>query len=300
MPSPRWGDRWERFYESEPIPVGDGIATTKTRGAMAEHWWSKRFVEVLDTYGLGARMQRGKRYARSGQLLSFEVKPGELLAEVQGSRQTPYRVTVHAPATSDNQWAEVDTALASRVKFAAKLLAGEVPGELEEVFASAGVALLPKRWSDVRARCTCPDDANPCKHIAATLYVFADRLDTDPWLLLEWRGRTREQILGALLPRTVASSADSVAGNRSEPADAGLTETNDVAPWWPLDPRRARPLLGDRPAEGEAGRLLDVDSPDPPEIILRRLDDLALEVQGIPVTGLLPEVYRVVTADPED
>lgn len=300
MPSRRWGDPWERFYESEPIPVDDGIATTKTRGAMAEQWWSKRFVEVLDTYGLGARMQRGKRYARSGQLLSFEVKPGELFAEVQGSRRTPYRVTVHAPATSDNQWAEVDTALASRVKFAARLLAGEVPGELEEVFASAGVALLPKRWSDVRARCTCPDDANPCKHIAATLYVFADRLDTDPWLLLEWRGRTREQILGPLLPRTAASSDASVAGNGSDTVDAGLTGANDVAPWWPLDPRRARPLLGDRPAEGEAGRLLDVDPPDPPEIILRRLDDLALEVQGIPVTGLLPEVYRVVTADPED
>ncbi len=300
MPSRRWDNPWEGFYESLPIPVDDGIATTKTRGAMAEQWWSKRFVEVLDTYGLGARMQRGKRYARSGQLLSFEVNLGELLAEVQGSRRTPYLVTVHAPATSDTQWAEVDAALASRVRFAARLLAGEVPGELEDVFASAGVALLPKRWSDVSARCTCPDDANPCKHIAATLYVFADRLDSDPWLLLEWRGRTREQILGSLLPRTATSSDASVAGNGSEAVDAGLTGANDVAPWWPLDPRRARPLRGDRPVESEAGQLLDVDPPDPPEIILRRLDDLALEVQGIPVAELLPEAYRVVTSDPED
>jgi uncharacterized Zn finger protein len=292
MPSRRWDDRWQQFSESKPIPVDDGIATSRIRGSMAEQWWSKRFVEVLDAYGLGARMQRGRRYARSGQLLSFDVQSGELHAQVQGSRRLPYLVTVHAPVTSDAQWAEVDVALASRVKFAARLLAGEVPGELEEVFASAGVALLPKRWSDVVARCTCPDGANPCKHIAATLYVFADRLDSDPWLLLEWRGRTREQILGPLVPYASASADSS--------DHTGMTGANDVAPWWPLDPRRARPLVGDRPVRSDAGQLLDVDPPDPPEIILQRLDDVAVEFHGIPVTDLLPEAYRVVTTDPGD
>ena len=293
MPSRRWDNPWQQFSESKPIPVDDGIATSRVRGAMAEQWWSKRFVEVLDTYGLGARMQRGRRYARSGQLLSFEVQPGELLAEVQGSRRTPYRVSVHAPVTSDTQWAEVDAMLASRVRFAARLLAGEVPAELEEVFASAGVALLPKRWSDVAAECTCPDGANPCKHIAATLYVFADRLDSDPWLLLEWRGRTREQVLGPLLTQTVGSSG-------TEATDAGTPVASDVAAWWPLDPRRSRPLVGDHPAQSEVGRLSGVDAPDPPEAVMRRLDDLPVEFRGIPVTDLLPEAYRVVTIDPGD
>ena len=304
MPRQRWDDSWRHFADSKPIPVDDGIATSKARGAMAEQWWSKRFVEVLDAYGLGGRMQRGRRYARTGQLTSFSVEPGELHAEVQGSRRTPYRVTVHAPATTDAQWAEVDAALASRVKFAARLLAGEVPGELEEVFDSAGVALLPKRWSDVLARCTCPDTANPCKHIAATLYVFADRLDSDPWLLLEWRGRTREQILGPLLPQSVASSDTdgdaSVKPTGSEAADAAAAVASDIAPWWPLDPRRARPLVGDRPVASEASRLLGVDPPDPPETVLQRLDDLAVEVRGVPVTELLPEAYQVATTDPGD
>ena len=300
----QWDDSWQRFSESKPIPVDDGIATSSIRGAMAQQWWSKRFVEVLDTYGLGARMQRGRRYARSGQLLSFEVQAGELLAEVQGSRRTPYRVTVHAPPTSDAQWAEVDATLASRVKFAARLLAGEVPGELEDVFDSAGVPLLPKRWSDVVASCTCPDSANPCKHIAATLYVFADRLDSDPWLLLEWRGRTREQILGPLLSLPTASDepdgVSAVKPTASGAADAAVTAANDVAPWWPLDPRRAPPLGADRPMESEAGQLLDVDPPDPPESVLERLDDVTVEVRGVPVTELLPEAYRVVTMDHDD
>ena len=295
MPSRRWDNQWQPYFESRPIPVDDGIATSKARGSMAEQWWSKRFVEVLDTYGLGGRMQRGRRYARTGQLRSFTVVPGELRAEVQGSRRTPYQVTVRAPATSDAQWAKVDAALASRLKFAARLLAGEVPGDLEDVFASAGVPLLPRRWSDVAARCTCPDDANPCKHIAATLYVFADRLDSDPWLLLEWRGRTREQILGPLLPRgTPAADADG-----GPPVEAS-GPVNDVAPWWPLDSRRPHPLVADRPGTHGAGWLLDVDPPDPPELILGRLADLAVEVRGTPVTELLPEAYRVVTRDPED
>ena len=295
MPSRRWDDSWQRFAESRPIPVDDGITTSKARGAMAEQWWSKRFVEVLDTYGLGGRMQRGRRYARTGQLRSFAVAPGELRAEVQGSRRTPYQVIVRAPATSDAQWAQVDAALASRLKFAARLLAGEVPGELEEVFANVGVPLLPRRWSDVVARCTCPDDANPCKHIAATLYVFADKLDSDPWLLLEWRGRTREQILGPLLPRGI-SGADADGGPSVEHPDP----VNGVAPWWPLDPRRPRPLVGDHPVTNAIGGLLDVDPPEPPDIILGRLENLGAEVKGTPVAELLQEAYRVVTTDSAD
>ena len=165
---------------------------------MAATWWSRRLVTLLDSYGLGARMQRGRRYARQGQLVSFDVQPGLLAAQVQGSRRTPYMVTVVAPALSETQWTDIEVAMRSRVAFAAQLIAGEVPPELEAVFDSAGVTLLPQRWSDLRAACSCPDAENPCKHIAAVLYVFADRLDDDPWILLSWRGRRRDQLLGHL------------------------------------------------------------------------------------------------------
>jgi len=182
--SRRWDNPWPSYAESKPIPVTDGIATSSKRGAMAESWWSQKFVDVLDQYGLGARMQRGRRYARSGQIVSFEVEAGRLVAQVQGSRSRPYEVNIDATAVTAAQWAKVDAALSSSVRFAARLLAGEVPPELVEVFADAGVSLLPVRWADLSAWCSCPDSANPCKHIAATLYVFADLLDADPWLLL--------------------------------------------------------------------------------------------------------------------
>ena len=109
-----WDDRWNRYPESRPLPA-QGIATSKQRGAMAESWWSQRFVEVLDAYGLGARMQRGRRYARTGQVLTLQVGTGLLSAQVQGSRPTPYLVTVQAPPADDRSWAAVEAALRDQV-----------------------------------------------------------------------------------------------------------------------------------------------------------------------------------------
>ncbi len=288
-----WDDAWPSHAESKPIPVTDGIATSSKRGAMAESWWSRKFVDVLDQYGLGARMQRGRRYARSGQIVNFEVDPGSLVAKVQGSRSRPYEVTVEARAVTDAQWAEVDAALTSSVRFAARLLAGEVPPELVEVFADAGVSLLPGRWADLSAWCSCPDSANPCKHIAATLYVFADRLDTDPWLLLEWRGRTREQVLASLTGHTDLKDSD---------VDPTVDE---VAPWWPLSPEAIVTDGGHEPS-GTTGVMLlgEVDPPDPPDLVLERLGPLNVKVRGTPVTDLFTSAYGAVTGfsrpDPGD
>lgn len=299
MPPSGWDSSWPRYSESRPIPVEDGVSTTKLRGDMAEQWWSKRFVEMLDTYGLGGRMQRGRRYARTGHLVSFDVASCEIQAQVQGSRSRPYEVTIVAPTASDEQWADIEGVLASRVRFAARLLAGEVPRELEEVFAAAGVPLLPKRWTDIDAYCSCPDSANPCKHIAATLYVFADRLDGDPWLLLEWRGLTREQILGPLLGHVTPPDRDGTISS-DETADAQpIAVGGDVSPWWPLDPARKWPVVTDVPRGDSAGVLAEVDPPDPPDTVLRRLRDLETETNGTPVIDRFREVYRVATARDE-
>jgi len=280
----RWDDRWQRHPESVPIPVEGGLATSKQRGAMAEQWWSQRFVAVLDSYGLGTRMQRGRRYARAGQVLSLEVRPGQLLAQVQGSRRTPYLVTVDPTPVTDTGWATVDAALGARVVFAARLLAGEVPPELEEVFDDVGVALLPRAWSDVRAVCSCPDPENPCKHIAAVLYVFADQLDDDPWLLLAWRGRTREQVLAPLTDGVFGAPA------REQASDDEVDPTEALAPWWPLTPG-ATSGRGDPP---DPLALLSADAPEQPAAVLARLDELAAEVRGTPVADLVAEAYRAI------
>ena len=279
MADNRW-QTWERYPSSKPIPVEDGIITSKRRGEMASTWWSQRFTTVLESFMLGGRMQRGRRYARTGQTLSFEVRPGQLLGQVQGSRSTPYLVTVDSVRPSDEQWAAVDAAMAARVGFIARLLAGEVPEDLEDAFAAAGVALFPRHWSDLDARCSCPDDANP--------YLFADRLDSDPWLLLAWRGRTREQLLeplGQYAARAEAGSAPS-----STASDDGLP------PWWPLEP-----VSSGHDASTDASDAIDlidvlaVTAPDPADGVLRRLDPLAVIARREPVTDQLAPAYRAIT-----
>jgi uncharacterized Zn finger protein len=212
-------------------------------------------------------MQRGRRYARQGQLVDFDVQPGHLVAQVQGSRRTPYVVTAAAPVLSDEQWGEIETVMRSRVGFAARLLSGEVPHELETVFDDAGVALLPAKWSDMRASCSCPDWENPCKHLAATLYVFADRLDADPWLLLAWRGRTRQQLLAHL--------------TQSAP-----TTRSAIAPWWPLVPGARLP---DPPLDLD--HLAAEPTPTAAAETLQRCETLAADVRGIHLVDLLAPAY---------
>jgi hypothetical protein len=260
-----WDDPWRDYPASTPRPTDDGIATTKQRGAMADTWWSRRLLEVLDASGLRARMQRGRRYARQGQLLSFDVQPGLVIAQVQGSRRTPYVANVTFSPLTELQWAAVQRQIASTLHFAARLLAGEVPPELEAVFDEAGVPLLPRRWDDLRASCSCPDWEVPCKHIAALLYVLADRLDADPWLLLLWRGRGRSALLAHL--------------------DGGADRRAAIAPWWPLVPGAPLPVdpgRGDPWGEPSASATLT------------RLGPLDVEVRGRPVADLLAPAYEAL------
>lgn len=273
MPRRGWDDPWQKYPASKPLPAEGGVATSKQRGAMAETWWSRRFVEVLESYGLGARMQRGRRYARAGQVLTLQVRAATIAAQVQGSRRTPYLVTVSLPEPTTDQWAAIDRAMRSKIGFVARLLAGEVPTDLESVFASAGVALFPLTWSEVRADCSCPDWENPCKHIAAVLYVFADQLEGDPWLLLAWRGRTRDQVLEPL-----RGSA------------GGEASINEVTPWWPF-PSGTMPPSGDL-ATADV-RPADTDRPD---AVLDGLEPLEVLVARIPFRELIRPAYEHLLA----
>ncbi len=183
---------------SKPRAVDGGLVARSARGAIGEHWWSRRFIEVLESFALGSRLTRGKNYARRGQVLSLAVAPGVVTASVQGSRRAPYKVTIGLPAFSELVWAKVEVTLAEQAIHSARLLAGEMPQDLEEVFRSAGAPLFPQRAKDMTLYCSCPDWEVPCKHLAATFYLLAERFDDDPFAILLWRGRTRTALLSRL------------------------------------------------------------------------------------------------------
>jgi len=198
-PPGRGRSNWSGFPPpAKPRPVEGGLVARSARGAIGEHWWSRRFLEVLESFALGSRLTRGKNYARRGQVLSLEVAPGVVTASVQGSRRTPYKVSIALPAFSELVWAKVEVTLAEQAIHSARLLAGEMPHDLEEVFLAAGAPLFPQRAKDLTLSCSCPDWEVPCKHLAAAFYLLAESFDDDPFAILLWRGRSRKALLSRL------------------------------------------------------------------------------------------------------
>lgn len=162
------------------------------------NWWAQRWTGVLESFGWASRLRRGRAYARAGNVLAIVITPGTVEARVQGSRPQPYRVTIALNPLSDREWEQVTRAMAGRAVFAARLLAGEMPENIEEAFAAAGVTLFPRSARDLRTACSCPDWANPCKHVAGVCYLLASALDQDPFLLFELRGLARDQLRAEL------------------------------------------------------------------------------------------------------
>src|SRR6266704_3300036 len=207
-------DYWDYFEPSRPIKVEGGIKTRSEHGAIGSTWWSKRWISVLESFNMGARLTRGRSYARQGQVLSIDVQPGQVKAKVQGSRPRPYNVEIHLKPLSDQDWDKVTDAMADQAIFAAKLLAGEMPTNIEEAFSVVQLSLFPTAARELETDCSCPDWANPCKHIAAVYYLLAERFDEDPVLIFKLRGMKREELV-ELLGRTNDKTAARKAQRKS-------------------------------------------------------------------------------------
>ena len=147
------------------------------------------------------RLSRGRSYARKGQVLSIDETQDRIVARVQGSRPTPYKISIKINHLTDAEWDKVIDALAEQAIFTAQLLAGEMPQDIEQAFEQAKVSLFPSRRGDLTTDCSCPDYSNPCKHIAAAHYILGERFDEDPFLIFRLRGRTQEQVMQELRKR---------------------------------------------------------------------------------------------------
>jgi uncharacterized Zn finger protein len=189
---------WRYYEKSTPKEVKDGIEAQSKRGDIGEQWWSRRFVDVVESYSKSTRITRGKRYARKGQVVELTVENGMVSASVQGSQSTPYDITIRGDALDEETWQKIEHTMADRAVFAARLLAEEMPADIEQVFEACDVSLFPASYSDMATNCTCPDTTDPCKHLAAVFYILAERFDDDPFLIFRWRGRSRDTLLNRL------------------------------------------------------------------------------------------------------
>lgn len=191
-------DDFNIYPKSRPRAAKGGIKARSKRGAFVENWWSKRWIAVLESFNLGARLTRGRRYARQGQVLSIEVDCGMVTARVQGSQSRPYRVEIELKPFSKTEWKKIVSCLASHPVFMAGLLAGEMPDGIEDIFEDAGLSLFPEEMSDLETDCSCPDWSNPCKHIAAVYYLLGEEFDRNPFLIFKLRGLDRYELMTML------------------------------------------------------------------------------------------------------
>ena len=276
--SKNWG--YPSYPASKPRSVDGGIRARSARGKIAGTWWSTRFIEVLESFGMGSRLTRGRNYARRGQVISLNLDAGLVTASVQGSRARPYRVRIGVGAYGKDQWARIEERLASDAWFVAQLLAGEMPPDIEQVFSELGLTLFPTGPADLVLDCSCPDWEVPCKHLAAACYLLAERFDADPFGLLAWRGRDREDLLARLTAAGQNAPDDEIAVPLTDLLDAFWTPPHTVAPGPGPGPERAASELA---ASGHVA------------VPLGQLPSIQVSIGNRPLADLLRPAYAALT-----
>jgi superfamily II DNA or RNA helicase len=186
--------------------------------------WGSWFIEVLDSYEMGARLGRGKTYANTGRVLSLELQDGKAIAKVEGNYRPFYRVEIDFPALKERE--KVYRMIEEDPVLLARIAAGELPEEFLLKLKAEGINLIPRRWKEMKRSCNCPDYGDPCKHMAALYYIIAREVDADPGVLFRLRGMDLAARFGSSValslpaPFTV-TAAGQLASGRPEPPALG-------------------------------------------------------------------------------
>ncbi|MEM7555557.1 MAG: SWIM zinc finger family protein [Cyanobacteria bacterium P01_A01_bin.84] len=165
-------------------------------------WWGDRFIQALEEFTDDNRLKRGRSYARGGKVKSFEIEQNEITAQVRGSvnpyfgvyKEPTYHIEIAITPIAKTKWKQAITKLSSKASIVSRLLLNEVPENIEDTFSELGLHLLPHSRKDFQTSCSCPDYANPCKHIAGVYYLVASQLDQNPFLLFELRGLSKTEL----------------------------------------------------------------------------------------------------------
>lgn len=290
-------------------------------------WASARWMRLAEEHAAGEQLAEGLEYARIGQTRQIDIAPGSISARVQGRMPTAYRVSLRLPVFTAEQWEAVAGAMASQAKYSASLLGGELPANIEDLFAPAGLQLFPLALTDLSCACDCDVfrkrsiEGSPmsaasvtsvgkpaagknskagvpktplCKHICCTMYLLAERLAQQPLLIFSLRGMPESDLVERL---------------RTQRAIAGLQRAGgSAAPIY--TPHTAVTNRADTPLEEcvhsfwnaeEADALDGLDMPiEPPAVshpLLRRVGPSPFATAKFPLVGLLATCYDVISQD---
>jgi len=232
-------------------------------------WWGQRFIAALEKFTDTARLARGRGYANESRIKSWRLTDHRVSARMRGNtnpyfgvtKEPTYQTTITLKPIAAGDWAKLINYLGRRAAFVSRLLLGEMPDNIETPFAELKQHLLPQGRQDISTSCSCPDWANPCKHVAGLYYFLAAQLDQDPFLLFELRGLSRQELqrqlehtrLGAILAKALQEDVvnlEPVSSFFERPQPLGSATPPEVAP---LDYWYAGKRLPDTLDQGEQG-----------------------------------------------
>lgn len=286
--------RFDRYEMTPKAPPPEGGLRMGKAGTT---WWGKRWIAALEVISVGykSRLERGKTYARTGRAHDLEVKAGLVTAKVSGSRPRPYKVEIKITALKEAVWDKAILAMAEKAIFSTELLDGRMPQEIDEAFAAAGASLFPKTEKDLATACSCPDWANPCKHVAAIHYLLGEAFDGDPFLLFELRGKKRDEVLSRLRSARSGSVEPKAASKVSTKAKVKLSKLDEEAYFRLRAPLPVLLEVGDEAQASSGATLRQLGNP-------RGWQDerTPLELFGPLIRAAAEKARRLATVDADD
>lgn len=199
---------------------GKSVDPVVIRGrSIAASWWGQAWCNNLEQYAdFESRLDRGKRYVRTGAVVDLKIQKGKVLARVQGRRKTPYKVEIRISPLSEERCQYAMRQCEKKIENMERLLKGKFPEELKELFTGEnGLFPAPR---EISFNCSCPDWALMCKHVAAVLYGIGARFDEDPLLFFELRGIDVEKLIDVVLE----SRIESMLANADKPSGRIMSE----------------------------------------------------------------------------
>ena len=181
--------------------------------SIVSHWWGTAWCDNLERYAdYESRLDRGKRYVRTGSVIDLKIQKGKILARVQGTRKTPYKVEIRISPLSEEKCQSIIEKCGRKLKNLEALIAGDFPEDMKELFQGKdGLFPAPR---EISFSCSCPDWAMMCKHEAAALYGVGARLDEQPLLFFELRGID----VGRFIDVTLANKVEAMLANVDKPS----------------------------------------------------------------------------------
>jgi len=259
-------------------------------GTAAAGWAGQRWLRLMEQAADGAAVVEGLEYAKLGQTRRLSIDPGRVEASVQGREFRAYTTMLRVKTFDHAEWQRVIDSMADQAIYAAKLLAGELPQNIEDVFVPLGMKLFPGDPSEIEISCTCGPARVWCKHVCCVTSLLADRLGRDPFLMFVLRGLSGEEMLERLRQRRTVAGAGTgsvavyaprvpgVSDEVSEPLESVLEH------FWEAGPQMAELDL-------------PIERPVVSHPLLRRLGPSPFQTANakFPLVGLLATCYELAS-----